>query len=105
MLDKDSIEAALPSVENLNDKRFRHFYDQNKIVGKEIAKSIGWAGHVAWDIYLFYAPYSTWNNGPPAPEHWMHQLKDSWADKEHYFRGGDLVEALSNAMMALAHKA
>jgi hypothetical protein len=104
MLDNDSIEAALPSVENLSDKRFRHFYDQNRIVGKEIAKSIGWGGHVAWDIYLFYAPYTTWNNVPPAPEHWMHQLKDSWAHKEHYFRGDDLVEALSNAMMVLAHK-
>ena len=105
MLDGDSMEAALPSVKNLDDSRFRHFYDQNQIVGKEIAKSIGWNGHVAWDIYLFYAPYTEWNNVPPAPEQWMHQLKDSWADKEHFFRGDELANALTNAIMALAHNA
>ena len=105
MLDNDSLEAALPSVSNLSDRRFRHFYDQNQIVGKEIARSIGWDGHVAWDTYLFYAPYTEWNNVPPAPEHWMHQLKDSWADKKHFSRGRDLVNALTNAMMALTGKA
>ena len=104
MLDEDSMEAALPSVKNLGDSRFRHFYDQNQIVGKEIAKSIGWDGHVAWDIYLFYAPNTEWNNVPPAPEHWMHQLKDSWADKEHCFRGSDLVKALTHVMTTLFGK-
>ena len=102
MLEDDSMEAALPSVKYLSDKRFQHFYDQNQIVGKEIAKSVGWDGHVAWDIYLFYVPNTDWNNIPPAPKHWMHQLKDSWAGKEHFFRGDDLVKALSNAMMTLS---
>jgi len=74
----------------------RHFYDQDHIVGKEIAKSIGWDGHVAWDIYLFYAPYADWNNGPPAPTGWMHQLTDSWADREHYRTGDGLVKGLLN---------
>jgi hypothetical protein len=101
ILDNDSIEAAHPSVKYLSDKRFQHFYDQEQVVGKEIAKSIGWDGHVAWDIYLFYAPYTGWNNGPPAPKSWMHQLKDSWAGKEHFRRGEELVNALLNAMTTL----
>ncbi|MEJ2221656.1 MAG: hypothetical protein P8X80_12675 [Desulfobacterales bacterium] len=50
ILDDDSVETALPSVKYLNDKRFRHFYDQDQIVGKEIAKRVGWDGHVAWDM-------------------------------------------------------
>ena len=102
ILAKDSIEAALPSVKYLSDKRFQHFYDQDQIVGKEIAKSIGWDGHVAWDIYLFYAPFTDWNNVPPEPEHWVHQLKDSWAHQEHFRRGSDLVKSLSEAMKALS---
>jgi len=101
ILGDDSIGAALPSVKYLSDKRFRHFYDQDQIVGKEIANSIGWGGHVAWDIYLFYARYAAWNNGPPAPKTWMHQLKDSWADKEHFRRGDSLVKELLNAMTKL----
>ena len=104
ILDDDSIEAALPSVKYLNDKRFRHFYDQDQIVGKEIAKRVGWDGHVAWDIYLFFAPYAGWNSAPPAPKNWMHQLKDSWAHKEHFRRGNDLVKALTEAMTTLFGK-
>jgi len=71
------------------------------MVGKEIANSIGWDGHVAWDIYLFYARYAAWNNGPPAPKNWVHQLKDSWADKEHFHTGDDLVKELLNTMTKL----
>jgi hypothetical protein len=66
--------------------------------------SVGWDGHVAWDIYLFYAPNVGWNSGPPAPKNWAHQLKDSWADKTHFHRGGDLVKALSDAMKTLLGK-
>ena len=102
MLAKDSIEAASPSVKYLNDNRFQHFYDQDQIVGKEIARSVGGDGHVAWDIYLFYAPHAGWNDGPPAPKTWAHQLKDSWAHKEHFRRGDDLVKALSDAITTLS---
>ena len=101
MLDNDSIEAAGPSVKYLDDHRFQHFYDQDQIAGKAIAKSVGWDGHVAWDIYLFYGPYAGWNDGPPAPKKWAHQLKDRWADKAHFRRGDNLVKALLKAMQAL----
>ena len=102
IVDKDSLEAARPSVKYLSDKRFQHYYDQDQIVGKEIANSIGWEGRVAWDIYLFYAPYAGWNNVPPAPKSWMHQLQDSWAHKEHFRTGDDLINELSNAMITLS---
>jgi len=79
ILDEDSLEAAIASVKVLNDKRIRHFYDQNQIVGKEIANSVGWAGNIAWDIYLFYASDVDWTDLPPKPIYWMHQLTDEWA--------------------------
>ena len=101
ILDKDSIEAARPSVKYLSDKRFQHFYDQDQIVGKQIANSIGWGGHVAWDIYLFYVPYAIWNNEPPEPKSWMHQLKDSWAHKAHFRTGDGLVSELFDTMKML----
>ena len=101
ILEKDSREAALPSVKYLSNKRFQHFYDQDQLVGKEVARSVGWEGHVAWDIYLFYDPYADWNQGPPTPASWMHQLKDSWADREHFRTGNSLVKELKNAMTKL----
>ena len=94
ILDKDNIEEALPSVKFLSDKRFKHFYDQHKTVGQTIANSVGWNGNVAWDIYLFYAPYSKWTDKPPSPSYWMHQLTDNWATKEKYRTGADLKSEL-----------
>ena len=101
ILNKDSIDTALPSVKYLSDKRFQHFYDHDQIAGKAVAESIGWDGHVAWDIYLLYAPHTGWNKVPPAPESWMHQLKNSWAHREHFRTGDGLVNALFKAMTTL----
>ncbi|MFQ5484650.1 MAG: hypothetical protein ACE5DO_04860 [Desulfobacterales bacterium] len=92
------MEAAISSAKLFSDKRFRHFYDQAKIVGRDIANSIGWGGHVAWDIYLFYKPHADWNNVAPKPTYWMHQLPDSWADQEHFRTGDNLVNELFMTM-------
>ena len=93
-MDRDNIEEALPSVQFLNDKRFKHLYDQHQIVGKTIANSVGWIGKVAWDIYLFYKPFVEWTNIPPSPSYWMHQLTDNWSTKEKYRTGEDLKNEL-----------
>jgi hypothetical protein len=82
----------------LNDKRFQHYYDPNQIIGKEIADRIGWGGHVAWDIYLFYKSGVEWTDAAPRPIYWMHQLPDSWAQKAHFRTGDGLVRELLNAM-------
>jgi len=101
ILDEDSLEAAIPSVKILNDKRIRHFYDQDQIVGKKIADSVGWSGHIAWDIYLFYAPDVDWTDLPPKPKYWMHQLTDDWAKNDHYRTGNDLKNELLISMEKL----
>jgi hypothetical protein len=101
ILENDSLEAAAPSVRFLSDKRIQHFYDQDQIVGKKIANSVGWAGNVAWDIYLFYAPNIDWTDLPPKPNHWMHQLTDDWAKNDHYRTGDDLKNELLLSMEKL----
>ena len=98
ILEKDNLDAALPSVKFLSDNRIQHFYDNNKNIGKTIADSIGWAGNVAWDIYLFYRPFVEWTEKAPKPVYWMHQLTDSWATKDKYRTGGDLSRELSVSM-------
>ena len=98
MLPEDSLEAALPTIHLLRDERIQHFYDPNQISGEEIAISVGWAGHVAWDIYLFYAPGSEWKGILPQPSSWMHQVSDAWAKNEHYRTVDDLINELSISM-------
>lgn len=100
-LPRDSEQTAKKAAEIFTDHRVCHFYDQDQIAGKEIANSIGWDGHVAWDIYLFYEPSADWNDIPPKPTNWMHQLKNSWAHKTHFRTGDDLVNELFNTMTAL----
>jgi hypothetical protein len=101
MLEDDSLEAALPSVKFLSDKRIQHFYDPHKKVGKLIADSVGWAGNVAWDIYLFYRLFVEWKKTPPKPIYWMHQLTDDWAAKCKYRARNDLKNELLISMEKL----
>ena len=104
MLPEDSLEAAAPSINVLNDKRCRHFYDPNQIVGKSIAELVGWSSQVAWDIYLFFEPGAVWQDTPPEPRYWMHQLKDQWADAENYYTGNELEIELFRSMENLQEK-
>jgi hypothetical protein len=95
MLTSDSEATARTSTRIIDDPRVRHFYDPEKRAGKVVAESLGGQDRVAWDIYLFYAEGSEWDDGPPAPSCWMHQLTgSSWADPARYHCGDDLVEEL-----------
>jgi hypothetical protein len=98
ILEKDNLDAALPSVKTLGDHRINHFYDANKTAGKIIADSVGWNGNIAWDIYLFYLSSVKWADTPPKPASWMHQLKDEWATKSTYRTGVDLDNELATSM-------
>jgi len=104
ILDKDTFDAAIPSVKFLNDNRIQHFYDKNNTVGRMIGNSVNWAGNVAWDIYLFYKPFDEWTDTPPKPLYWMHQLTDDWATKDKYRTGSDLKNELFISMEKLLTK-
>ena len=97
----DSLEAALPTIQVLKDRRIQHYYDPDQVSGKQIAISVGWEGHVAWDIYLFYMPGVEWTDLPPNPVRWMHQVSDEWAKNEHYHTGDDLKRELTNSFESL----
>ena len=94
MLPEDSETTAQKSAAAFDDPRVQHFYDPAKSAGQAIAGSVGWNGHIAWDIYLFYKAGPKWEAAPPRPTHWMHQLKDSWADRRYFRTGGDLTAEL-----------
>jgi hypothetical protein len=101
MLPEDSLETALPTIRSLSDSRIQHFYDPKQVSGKEIALSVGWAGHTAWDIYLYYPPIVKWTESPPKPASWMHQVSDEWARNEHYHTGDSLKHKLDVSLKTL----
>lgn len=98
MLPNDSIEAATRAACFFKDQRVRHFFDPKKQVGKKIGSSLNWDGQIAWDIYLFYGPGHKWDDLPPPPARYVHQLTNEWADREHYRVAAELAEELKASM-------
>jgi len=92
MLPSDNASAAKRAAQSIADTRVRHFYDAKADVGKVIAQSLGEASRIAWDMYLFYAAGVEWNQEPPQPIAWAHQMSDAWHDHYHY--GEDLETEL-----------
>lgn len=98
MLAADSIEAAQEVATLISDARAVHFYDNARRAGALIAASVGGAGAVAWDTYLFYRAGAAWAEVPPPPDRWMHQLGPSvWADPSRFRWAGSLTAELQAA--------
>jgi hypothetical protein len=94
MLPGDSESTAREKAVIFNDPRVRQFWDPNQLSGKAIAEALGYRGRVARDIYLFYTPGSDWMRHPPKPAGWMHQIREDWADRGHFFTGENLAKKL-----------
>ena len=123
MMDTDNIESAAGAAARIQDPRLAAFHDPKHLLGKAMARRLGWKSHVAWDTYFVYKPGSLWT-GPdmPAPDEWFPQLKDremwektaeedvgtadwtgalaekSEADPARFRTGDDLRIALDNAV-------
>jgi len=99
MLPGDSAGTARVATALIPDARARHYFDPERRAGRAIAGRLGGAGKIAWDIYLFFAPGVAWEDEPPLPLGWAHQLGDAaWADPARCHRGEDLVAALEDLL-------
>ena len=101
MMGNDTYKAAEKAVGKFKDGRVRQFYDPRKAAGKAFSKSLGYDGEVAWDFYLFYSVQSVWQELPPVPEVFMHQLRDGWADQSCLFEKDILKTELTRVMQIL----
>ena len=101
MMGSDNYEAAQKAVSKFKDERVKQFYDPNQLAGKAFAGSLGHNDKVAWDVYLFYPIESRWEELPPRPEAFMHQLRDSWADQSCLFEKDKLRVKLTETMKNL----
>jgi len=69
MLDSDERQSAEAMTSQFADKPVPQFWDGEKLLGKEVSRSLGIEPErAAWDIYLFYAPDAEWTEkGLPPP--------------------------------------
>ena len=101
MLAEDNAITASVAAKIFQDTRVRQFHDPNRLAGKAIAESLGVNHASAWDMYLVYEKGKTWQEKPPAPFDWAHQLDDPWADPSHFAWRDDLPVRLRKIMNRL----
>lgn len=108
MLASDNAEAARRSAKMFDDPRVRQFHDPRAthLAGKAFAHGLIREGRgLAWDIYLFYDKGARWDEHPPKPAEWMHQLGGGQRADATRFRSGQALEAgLREAMQKLARQ-
>lgn len=105
MLRGDNAEAAAKSAKMFDDPRVRQFHDprSSRLAGKAFAHGLIREGAgVAWDIYMFYDKHARWDDNPPKPIDYMHQLGGGRrADAERFHSGDELVSELRKSMERL----
>ena len=76
VLQSDDAEAGKKAEPLLPDPRVTHYWDDDSSLGKLYGRSLKLprGRQLAWDIYFVYAPGVTWDDQPPSPTEWMHQL-------------------------------
>src|SRR5271167_62373 len=67
--------AARREAERIPDSRAIRFFDAEARVGKVYSSILHLpSGLPAWDVYLVFGPEVRWDDNPPVPTYWMHQL-------------------------------
>ena len=59
---------------SFRDKRVSYFLDPKSETGKQWERVLKTERFIAWDVYLLYGAGANWQEDPPPPYFWMHQL-------------------------------
>ncbi len=70
--DFDGESKKLPN--SFPDKRVQYFKDSDSFAGTAWRQVLKLFRPVAWDVYLLYGSEADWQEEPPQPDYWMHQL-------------------------------
>jgi len=82
MMGNDSVERADSQAAFFEDPGVVHVWDAERRFGDLLAKTLRLKSTV-WDCYFLYPAGVTWDEEPPKPAFWMHQLPAaSGADRE-----------------------
>lgn len=59
---------------SFRDRRVKYFLDPESSTGKQWERVLKTQRLIAWDVYLLYGADAQWEDEPPQPAYWMHQL-------------------------------
>jgi hypothetical protein len=104
ILPTDSLAAAERMAAGMSDSRVQHYFDprETHLAGQALARGIiREGGGPAWDVYLFFDREARWDDVPPLPIDWCHQLSGGQRADPTRFAGGVVAERLHESMHAL----
>lgn len=96
VLQSDNAEAGKKAEPLLPDPRVVHYWDGDSSLGKLYGRIVDLprGRQLAWDIYFVFAPGVTWDEEPPPPTQWMHQL----GRDERHLDGGKLRQMITELL-------
>lgn len=104
MLAEDTPAAIEAAAGEFAPDGIQQFVDPEQRVGRRVARALGGADGIAWDVYLCYAPDVRWTEEFPEPTEWVHQLDGcSWASPDRYRCGSDLTAELARVASRMVH--
>ena len=76
VLQNDNFASSVKAQFEIKDSRARHYWDGEGRLGTAYGKLLPLprGRTFAWDIYFAYEPGVSWEERPPAPSEWSHQL-------------------------------
>jgi hypothetical protein len=91
---RDTRDAAQEATHLVPDGRSRHFWDGAGRLGQAYAKVIELPHQkkFAWDVYFVFDAKAKWDDAPPKPDFWMHQL--GGPETGNMLDGGKVREAI-----------
>ncbi len=96
VLGSDNAAAARGAESLLPDDRVTHYWDDDNSLGKLYGRllTLPRGRQLAWDVYFLYAPGISWEEEPPRPTRWMHQLGGDERQLNGETLRGTIVELL-----------
>jgi len=75
VLPADQSAPAREACSLVPDERACHFWDAEGVLQRTFSCVLNLtSGCPAWDVYLAYPPGARWDDEPPKPPYWQHQL-------------------------------
>jgi hypothetical protein len=75
ILDTDTTAPDEETRALVHDERAAHFWDPSGVLPKLFNSTLSLpTGYPAWDAYMLYPPGPKWDDEPPTPVYWEHQL-------------------------------
>lgn len=95
----DERATALASAGLVTDARTRQFWDDEAALGEQFGRVLPLPDRqqFAWDVYMVFDRRTQWDQTPPEPADWMHQLGPDTSEARRL--DGDVLRGIVESLV------